>query len=193
MIPALDAIKALERQRGSSLVVSTMTPNSYWKSVSNNQALDLPVYGAMGKASSVGLGLALAVPDRKVVVLDGDGGLLMNLGSLVTIAEQRPSNMIHVVFEDGVYFTTGEQPVPGAGTLDISGIARAAGINESYEFSDLEDFVTALPELMEKEEPVFICLKVSHSDDVPPIELESTGDAMRRMATLLSEEVSSQS
>lgn len=182
MIPAFEAITAIERLRADSIVVSTMTPNSYWKSVSEDRTLDLPIYGGMGKASSVALGLALAVPDRKILVLDGDGGLLMNLGSLVTIAEQQPRNLVHVVFEDGVYFTTGAQPVPGAGSMDLAGIARAAGIEESYQFSDLEDFVTALPDLMEKAGPVFVCLKVSHGDDVPPIELESTGDAMRRVA-----------
>ena len=187
MIPAFDAIRAIERQRGDSIVVSTMTPNSYWKAVSNDRELDLPIYGGMGKASSVALGLALAVPDKKIMVLDGDGGLLMNLGSLVTIAEQRPANLVHVVFEDGAYFTTGGQPVPGAGTIDLAGMARGAGIDGSYEYSDLEDFVTALPELMEKAGPVFVCLKVSHGDDVPPIELESTGDAMRRLARKLGE------
>ena len=121
------------------------------------------------------------------MVLDGDGALLMNLGSLVTIAEQRPDNLIHVIFEDGVYFTTGGQPVPGAGTMDLAGMARAAGIEESYEYSDLEDFVTELPELLQKSGPVFVCLKVSHSGDVPPLELESTGDTMRRVAEKLSE------
>ena len=188
MIPAFDAIRAIERQRGDAIVVSTMTPNSYWKAASTNHDLDLPVYGGMGKASSVALGLALAVPDRKIMVLDGDGGLLMNLGSLVTIAEQRPGNLVHVVFEDGVYFTTGGQPVPGAGNLALAGMARAAGIDESYEYSDLEDFVTELPELLKKSGPVFVCLKVSHGDDVPALELESTGDAMRRVADKLSGE-----
>ena len=188
MIPAFDAIRAIERQRGDAIVVSTMTPNSYWKAVSTDRDLDLPIYGGMGKASSVALGLALAVPDRKIMVLDGDGGLLMNLGSLVTIAEQRPGNLVHVVFEDGVYFTTGGQPVPGAGNLDLAGMARAAGIDESYEYSDLEDFVTELPELLKKSGPVFVCLKVSHGDDVPALELESTGDAMRRLADKLSGE-----
>ena len=92
-----------------------MTPNRYWESVSSNKDLDLPIFGAMGKASSVALGLALARPDKRIVVLDGDGGLLMNLGSLVTIADQEPDNLVHFVFEDGMYFTTGGQPVPGAG------------------------------------------------------------------------------
>ncbi len=187
MIPAFEAIKSINRERENAVVLSSMTPNRYWEAVTTRPELDLPVFGAMGKMSSVALGLALACPDRKVVVLDSDGALLMNLGSLVTIAEQRPGNLVHVVFEDGVYFTTGGQPVPGAGTLDLAGMARSAGIDESYEYSDLEDFVTALPELLRKSGPVFVCLKVNHGDDVPPLELESTGDAMRRLADKLSE------
>ena len=67
-----------------------MTPNRYWELISNNPDMDLPIFGAMGKASSVGLGLALAKPEEKIWVLDGDGSILMNLGSLVTISEQKP-------------------------------------------------------------------------------------------------------
>ena len=84
MISAFDAVKAINVLRGEAVVVATMTPNRYWELVSERPELDLPIFGGMGKASSVALGLALARPDRKVVVLDGDGGLLMNLGSLVT-------------------------------------------------------------------------------------------------------------
>ena len=67
----------------------------------------------MGKASSVGLGVALARPDVRVLVLDGDGSLLMNLGSLVTIASQAPKNLVHVVFDGATYDTSGAQPTPG--------------------------------------------------------------------------------
>jgi len=74
MISSLDAVRAISRERGDAVVVSTMTPNRYWESVSKNRDLDLPIFGAMGKASSVALGIALAQPDKKIVVLDGDGG-----------------------------------------------------------------------------------------------------------------------
>ena len=188
MIPSFEAVRAISRLRADAVAVATMTPNRYWEAVSERPELDLPIFGGMGKASSVALGVALARPDKRVVVLDGDGGLLMNLGTLVTIAGMAPENLVHFVFEDGVYFTTGGQPVPGAGTLDLAGMARAAGIDESYEYSDLEDFVTELPELLRKSGPVFVCLKVSHGDDVPALELESTGDAMRRVADKLSGE-----
>ena len=93
MIPAFEAIKAINDVRGEAIVVGTMTPNRYWELVTERPELDLPVFGAMGKASSLGLGVALAQPDRTVLVLDGDGALLMNLGTLVTIAGQQPPNL----------------------------------------------------------------------------------------------------
>ena len=102
MIPSFDAIKAINRHRKDAIVVSTMTPTQYWVEVSNKSNLDLPIFGAMGKASSVGLGLAISRPDKKVLVLDGDGSILMNLGSLITIADQQQKNLVHFVFEEGV-------------------------------------------------------------------------------------------
>lgn len=185
MIPAFEAIKAINRVRGESIVVGTMTPNRYWEQVSERPDLDLPIFGAMGKASSVALGLALAQPGRKVLVLDGDGALLMNLGTLVTIAGQQPANLVHFVFEDGVYFTTGGQPVPGAGRFNFAGIAREAGIEESYQFDDLEDFVSELPSVLAKSGPVFVCLKVVNPPDAPGMYMKSTRDAMRRVAEAL--------
>ena len=87
---ANEAINIISRERNDAIVVSTMTPTRYWQDVSNSENLDLPIYGAMGKASSVALGIALAKPNDKVIILDGDGGLLTNLGSVVTIADQSP-------------------------------------------------------------------------------------------------------
>ena len=75
MIPAFDAVKAIHGLRGEAVVVGTMTPNRYWELISERPELDLPIFGGMGKASSVALGVAMARPDRRVVVLDGDGGM----------------------------------------------------------------------------------------------------------------------
>ena len=188
MISSLDAVKAIARERGGAVVVSTMTPNRYWESVTQNADLDLPIFGAMGKASSVALGIALAQPDRKVVVLDGDGAVLMNLGTLVTIAGVAPENLVHFVFEDGVYFTTGGQPVPGAGTFDLATMANGAGYAASYQFDDLEDFASELPGIMSAQGPVFVCLKVDHPDEVPEFYMGSTVQAMKRLATRLNDD-----
>ena len=185
MIRAFDAIRAIESRRGDAIVVSTMTPNSYWKTVSTDRDLDLPIYGSMGKASSVALGLALAVPDRKIMVLDGDGGLLMNLGSLVTIAGQGPENLVHFAFVDGVYATTGGQPIPGAGTFDLESIARGAGFPQTMTFDNLEDFVSELPTILELRGPVFVSLKIAHPEDGVEFYMGSTKDAVKRMRTAL--------
>ena len=184
MLSGLDAAKAINRIRDDAVVVATMTPNRYWSTVSESPELDIPVFGAMGKASSVALGIAVARPDRRVMVLDGDGAVLMNLGTLVTIAGQAPANLVHFVFEDGVYYTTGGQPIPGAGTFDLAGMAESAGFAHSFTFDDLEDLVSELPRIAGLEGPVFVCLKVVN--EIPPLPLTGkTGDAMRRVAEAL--------
>ncbi len=188
MIHSIDAIRAINEARHEAVVVSTMTPNIYWQSVTTNKDLDLPIFGAMGKASSVALGLALARPDKKIVVLDGDGGLLMNLGSLVTISEKEPQNLVHFVFEDGVYFTTGGQPIPGAGKINLAGLAKNAGFKESYDIDNLEDLVNELPSIMNQEGPIFVCLKVIHGEAIPEVYIGDTREAMSRIASKLLQE-----
>lgn len=185
MIPASEAVRAINRERGDAIVVGTMTPNRYWDRVTEKKDLDLPIFGGMGKASSVALGVALAQPDRKVICLDGEGGLLMNLGSLVTVAGMEPKNFMHICFDDGVYHTTGSQPVPGAGKYNLADIARGSGIEESYQFDNFEDFAVELPELMKKQGPIFVCLKISHSDDTPEFYMGSTAAEMQKLAKRL--------
>jgi hypothetical protein len=94
---------------------------------------------------------------------------------------------VHFVFEDGVYFTTGGQPVPGAGTFSFADMARAAGYRESYEFDNLEDFASELPGLLNMEGPVFVCLKVVNPQDAPEVAISSTRDAAKRMKGALRE------
>ncbi len=80
----------------------------------------------MGQASSCALGLALARHDTRIVVLDGDGSLLMNLGTLVTIASQKPDNLVHFLCESGAYEANGGHPIPGRDQVDFAALARAA-------------------------------------------------------------------
>ena len=96
---------------------------------------------AMGLASSVGLGVALAQPQRPVVVLDGDGSVLMNLGTLATMARHGPPNLSHVVFDNGAYVSSGGTPTPTAETVDLAGVARASGIATARTVETLSDFV----------------------------------------------------
>src|SRR5262245_57450563 len=134
---AFEALGVIAQQRGDALVLPTMSAGRAWIHLSDKPELDLPISGAMGKASSVGLGLALARPERKVIVLDGDGSLLMNLGSLVTIGGMAPKNLIVFVCQNGVYEITGGQPIPGVERLDFGQIALGSGFKRTEQVDDV--------------------------------------------------------
>jgi phosphonopyruvate decarboxylase len=141
----------------------------------------------MSKASSFGLGLALARPDRKMVVLDGDGGLLMNLGSLVTIANMAPANLVHFVFENGVYRTSGGQPIPGKLKVDFAAMAKDAGFEKVYTFSNGEDFSSNVKQILHEKGPTFVYLKVAvHVEEkLPPFPTRTTADCFRHLKKAL--------
>ena len=171
MINQVDLMAVVEKHRNNGVVVPTMTGSRGWNAVSNNKDRDIPLGGAMGKASSFALGVALAQPDLKVFVFDGDGSLLMNLGTLVTVAEKSPKNFYHFVLENGVYAVTGGQPIPGVDKVSFAGMAKEAGYAAAYEFDDLEDFASRADEVLEAEGPVFICFKTTPEIQNEPIGL----------------------
>lgn len=126
----------------------------------NPRDLNYVAVGAMGQASSHGLGLALANPDRRVLVFDGDGSLLMNLGSLVTIAGAEVSNLTHFVFANGVYEVNGNQPLPGTTALDFAGLAKASGYATVEKFHDLNKFEAGISNLLADPGPQFAELRI---------------------------------
>ena len=173
MIDNTDAVRLLESKRNGAVIVPTMNANNVnfgLPSVTNNEQLDFPLAGCMGKASSVGLGLALAHPERKVMVLDGDGSLLMNLGAMVTLADRAPQNLVHFLFDNGVYAVTGGQPVPGAGRVDWKNTASAAGYAASFSFDNLEDLTTGIDEVLGTPGPVFVHLAVEPQIENTPVQ-----------------------
>jgi sulfopyruvate decarboxylase subunit beta len=103
---------------------------------------------AMGLASSVGLGIALAQPQRQVVVFDGDGSLLMNLGGLTTLARYRPSNLLHVVFDNESLLSVGGFPTATSTGSDLAGIAAAAGVPRTATATTIDAFVTAFDDAL---------------------------------------------
>jgi sulfopyruvate decarboxylase subunit beta len=124
----IDVLTILRDHRSNEVVIATMGAEREWLKLSQHPRDFFYVPSSMGQAPTLGLGLALARPELRVVVLNGDGCMLMNLGCLVTIAEQRLSNYSLVVFNNGVYEVTGAQPVAGSGRVDFAAMARAAGI-----------------------------------------------------------------
>ncbi len=160
MMNRTEVLKTLAEFRTDEIVVFTMTSMTEWPPLSPS-SLNFQVSGAMGYASSVGLGLAMACPDRRVIVLDGDGSLLMNLGTLVTISNESPTNLIHCVLENGMYELPGQVPLPASGKLSLCGVARAVGLPKVYEFDNLNDLRERLPNLLHEPGPVFLGLKVA--------------------------------
>ncbi len=113
----VDSVKALHAARREEIVVTTMGAAREWQKLGKHPLDFVLVPSSMGQATSLGLGMALARPDRKVVVCNGDGSMLMNLGSLVTITAQAPANLTVILFDNGVYEVTGVQPTLAAATL----------------------------------------------------------------------------
>lgn len=115
---------------------------------------------AMGLASSTGLGLALCLPEQTVIVLDGDGSLLMNLGTLSTMARYRPRNLVHVVFDNESLLSVGGFPTATSTGTDLEGIARAAGIPRALTVRSVENFKAAVCDAIRGTELTTIIAKV---------------------------------
>ena len=154
-MPRDGVLEALARRRGEAVVVGAMTALGPWlkRSPSERNLINI---GFMGGASTYGLGVALARPDVPVWVLDGDGSLLMQLGSLPTIAQAAPERFLHVVFHNGVYETSGGQPLPGEGALSFAGMAREAGYPHTFRFDDVEALDAALEDILALPGPVLV-------------------------------------
>jgi sulfopyruvate decarboxylase subunit beta len=103
--------------------------------------------GSMGLASSIGLGLSLAQPQRHVITIEGDGSMLMNLGSLATIASQQPRNYLLIIIDNGTYGSTGDEPTATSMYADLAAMAKGAGIKEVYDADDPENFIRLLEEV----------------------------------------------
>ncbi|MEZ4523567.1 MAG: thiamine pyrophosphate-dependent enzyme [Thermomicrobiales bacterium] len=116
---------------------------------------------AMGLASSMGLGIALARPELQVVVFDGDGSVLMNLGGLTTLARYRPRNLAHIVFDNESLVSVGGFPTATSTGSDLEGIAREAGIPRTATVEGIEAFVTAFDEAIEADNLTTLIAKVS--------------------------------
>ncbi|HEY0184951.1 MAG TPA: thiamine pyrophosphate-dependent enzyme [Rhodopila sp.] len=173
MMHTAEVLKVFAQHRGDAIVISGRG-GRHWMQISDT-ALDLPLGDpAMGGHAGFGLGLALAQPDKRVVLFDSEGDILMSLGQLPTIAEQAPANFYHFILDNGVYATTGGQPVPGAKTVDYAGIARSSGYPRAYNFAELEDFSRDLPAILAAPGPVFFALKV-----IPEVENTPIGQRVR--------------
>ena len=161
MMKREDCFKVLARHVTDEVVIATYSSAVEWNDL-GPRVLNYFSMGAMGLASSHGLGLALANPNKRIIVLDGDGSLLMNLGSLVTIAAQAPKNLVHFVSNNGTYEANGGHPIPNP-KVDFSGLARSAGYAHTHDFSELSSFEQQVAHVIGQQGPVFATLHVERS------------------------------
>lgn len=167
-----EAVALLRARLGDELVVSSLGTPSYLLNAAGDRPLNFYLWAAMGMASSVGLGLALARPDRRVVVLDGDGAAMMNLGGMVTVGWRAPRNLLWLVLVNGVYLETGQQPIATAAGADLVTIAHGAGITSAAAAEDPEALAALLDRGLADTGPSLIVAKVDPdgSRDFPPLD-----------------------
>jgi sulfopyruvate decarboxylase subunit beta len=156
----LDALQAVYSRLENRIVVTIMGAVAAELQSIGHRPNFFYLQHAMGLASSMGLGIALSRPERQVVVFDGDGSILMNLGGLTTLARYRPRNLVHVVFDNESLLSVGGFPTATATGSDIAGIASAAGVPRTATVRRLDDFTRAFDEALAAGELTTIVAKV---------------------------------
>ena len=160
MLVREEALRSIAAHYAGEIVVCVYMAGFEWLAI-RPDALNYVAVGAMGQGSSHALGLALGCPDRRVLVLDGDGSLLMNLGSLVTIGAVAPRNLVHFVFQNGTYEANGGLPLPGERVLDFAAIAATARYAHTFTFDEEAEFDAAIGGILALDGPVFADLRVT--------------------------------
>lgn len=175
------ALKILSAHRTGQVVLTHMSGIHDWSLVTARPELDVDIVRPMSKCADIALGLAIARPDIEFWVLDGDGSLLMNLGCLVTIAQQAPPNLVHFVYQNGTYDTTGGQPVPGGASPDFAAMALGAGYPAAASLMSLDDLEAHLPNLLAAPRPLLIALRVAPRPARPYRDVTGTGSNLLRL------------
>ena len=169
MMHAADMLKVFAPYREDAIVIPGRG-GRYWTDLTSRPSLDVPLGDpAMGGHAGFALGVALARPEKRVILFDSEGDILMSLGMLATIAEQRPANFYHFLMDNGCYATTGGQPVPNADNIAYDVIARGAGYARAFAFDKLAQLSAHLPEILGRPGPAFVALKVTAEIENAPI------------------------
>jgi thiamine pyrophosphate-dependent acetolactate synthase large subunit-like protein len=158
-----EVLKVLAKHRTNELVLTTMSVAQEWPAYSQSEYDFNAIGTGMGHLPDMGLGLAVACPDRKVLILNGDGSMLMNLGVLVSIANTAPRNLVLFVFENEIYEVTGGQPIPGRGQANFATMAKGAGFPHTFEIADVAALEKELPHILRLDGPVFVTVKAASS------------------------------
>ena len=152
--------KILEK-RGDALIVTGLGSSCYDVGAAGDNPLNFYLWGAMGSAAMIGLGLALAQPKRQVIVITGDGEMLMGLGALATIGSQAPRNLSIVVIDNELYSETGMQPTHTARGVDLPAMAKAAQFPRTATIANEAQLKTWVPKLSAPQGAAFVSIKVN--------------------------------
>ena len=175
----IDCLKALAEEAGDALVVTSAGGNTAEWNACRPSDGNIRTR-TLGLTSSVALGMALGLPRRKVIALDGDGSLLMNLCALPTIARKNPPNLIHIVFDNRAYESSGEIGTATASGTDLVGLARSAGIKNALWVSSVDEFKQAVAEAVRGNTLTFIGAKVElFRSEVPPYPMDEVENKYR--------------
>src|SRR5919199_3116470 len=153
MMSTRQALEVLAHHRGERVVITTMTSVAVWPELSDTPLDFAYLPSSMGQAPALGLGLALAQPGRGVIVVNGEGSMLMNLGALVTLANH-PADVYLLILDNGLYEVTGGQRTAGTGHADFALLARGAGIQRVYAFDSLDGWKAGAGEALRGPGPV---------------------------------------
>ena len=162
------AMRTLLAGRGDMLLVTGLGSTTYDAAAVGDDARNFYLWGAMGAASMIGLGLAIARPERRVLVVTGDGEMLMGLGALATVGVERPANLAIVVFDNGSYAETGMQPSHTQGGVSLCGVARACGIDAVFDITDDAALAAFAARLHGFDRTVFARIAI-HADEPPRV------------------------
>jgi thiamine pyrophosphate-dependent acetolactate synthase large subunit-like protein len=154
-------VRALLADRGNLLVIAGLGAPAWDATEAGDHSLNFPLWGGMGGAAAMGLGLALAQPDRRVLVLTGDGELLMGMGSLATIGVHRPPNLALVVLDNEHYGETGMQPSHTKFGVDLASCATACGFTASTVVTTMQQVTTLRGNLHRADGPLFAQIKIA--------------------------------
>jgi thiamine pyrophosphate-dependent acetolactate synthase large subunit-like protein len=167
MVTKAQLLEPLAKLRTDQAIVATMGVVRPWGRMSGSDLDFASADSAMGHAADLALGVAMAQPSRQVICLNGDGSMLMSLGTLATIVESSVRNLVLFVLVNGTYEITGNQRTPGAGTIDFAAMAKAAGFPRVYRFENGDEYQAALAEVLSGEGPVFVSVEMEPGSEGP--------------------------
>ena len=186
MLNKYNCLEKLAAIRKDEVIITCMGTAKPWEKLSDTAFDFASVDSGMSHAADLAHGLAIAKPDKRIVTLNGDGSMLMCLGTLVTLAQRPCKNYVLVIIENGTYEVTGNQSVPGSSFIDYETISRGAGIEKAYTVETEEEFDLRLPQVFNEAGPVVFIWKVESGNEPVPLFKDTIAVRAERLKEALS-------